>query len=111
MVNEAKAGYEDLFRHQEAEARGWLNDWQNGKERVARYQNEMLPTAQQRTEATLTTYRTGKGDLSSILAARRDEIEVRLKTLALALETARSWAHLNFLIPSTVTMNRPKDQP
>jgi hypothetical protein len=45
------------------------------------------------------------------LAARRDEIEVRLKTLALALETARSWAHLNFLIPSTVTMNRPKDQP
>jgi outer membrane protein TolC len=111
LVNEAKARYEDLFRHQEAEARGWLNDWQNGKERVARYQNEMLPTAQQRTEATLTTYRTGKGDLTSILAARRDEIEVRLKTLALALETARSWAHLNFLIPSTVTMNRPKDQP
>lgn len=111
LVNEAKARYEDLFRHQEAEVRGWLNDWQNGKERVARYQNDMIPTAQQRTDAALTTYRTGKGDLTSILAARRDEIEVRLQTLTLELETARSWAQLNFLIPSTVTMNHTQDQP
>ncbi|MES2412971.1 MAG: TolC family protein [Pseudomonadota bacterium] len=111
MVNEAKARYEDMLRSHEAEVRGWLNDWQTGKERVARYQNEMIPTARQRTDAALTTYRTGKGDLASILTARRDEIDVRMQALTLELETARLWAQLNFLTPSNVTMNHTGDQP
>ena len=111
MVNEAKARYEDMLLNHEAEVRGWLNDWQTGKERVARYQNEMIPTAHQRTDAALTTYRTGKGDLTSILAARRDEIDVRIQALTLEMETARLWAQLTFLTPSSVTMNHTGDQP
>ncbi|MES2509988.1 MAG: TolC family protein [Pseudomonadota bacterium] len=111
MVNEAKARYEDMLRNHEAEVRGWLNDWQTGKERVARYQNEMIPTAHQRTDAALTTWRTGKGDLASILTARRDEIDVRMQALTLELETARLWAQLNFLTPSNVPMNHTGDQP
>lgn len=111
MVNEAKARYEDMLRNHEAEVRGWLNDWQTGKERVARYQNEMIPTAHQRTDAALTTYRTGKGDLASALTARRDEIDVRMQALTLEMETARLWAQLTFLTPSSVTMNHPWDRP
>ena len=111
MVNEVKARYEDLFRNHEAEVRSWLNDWQTGKERVARYKDEMIPTAHRRSDAALTAYRTGKGDLAGTLAARRDEIDVRMQALTLELETARSWAVLNFLVPGAVSMNHTKDQP
>lgn len=111
LVDEAKARYEDMLRNHEAEVRGWLNDWQTGKERVARYQNELVPTARQRSEATLTAYRTGKGDLAGTLAARRDEIETRMQTLTLEMETARSWAQLNFLTPHNGTESHTKDQP
>lgn len=111
MVDEVKARYEDMLRSHEAEVRGWLNDWQTGKGRVARYREQMIPTARLRLEAALTAYRTGKSDLSSTLAARRDEIDVSLQALTLEMETARSWAQLNFLTPSTATMNHTKDQP
>ncbi|WP_332778345.1 TolC family protein [Polaromonas sp.] len=111
MVNEAKARYEDMLRSREAEVRGLLNDWQTGKDRVARYRDELVPTARQRAEAALTAYRTGKGDLAGALAARRDEIDAHLQALTLEMETARSWAQLNFLIPDHGTATPAKDQP
>lgn len=104
MVDEAKARYEDTLRSHEAEVRGWLNDWQTGKDRVARYRHELIPTARQRTEAALTSYRTGQSDLAGALAARRDEIETRVQALALEMETARAWAQLNFLVPAEHSM-------
>jgi outer membrane protein TolC len=74
-----------------------LNDWRSGKQRVARYADSLVPLAQQRTEAALSAYRGGKGDLASVLAARRDELELRIQALAAELETARAWASLNFI--------------
>ncbi|ABM39757.1 transposase, IS4 family (plasmid) [Polaromonas naphthalenivorans CJ2] len=38
----------------------------------------MLPIARQRSEATLTAYRTGKSDLAAALSARRDETAITL---------------------------------
>ena len=111
MVDEAKARYEDMLRKEEAEVRGWLSDWQTGKERVARYRDELIPTARQRSQASMTVYGTGKGDLASVLIARRDEIEARMQALALEMETARSWAQLNFLIPDHPISAPAKDQP
>lgn len=99
LVDEARARYEDMLRNHEAEVRSWLNDWQTGKDRVARYRNELIPTARQRTEAALTSYRTGKSDLAGALAARRDELDTHMQALTLEMETARSWAQLNFLVP------------
>ncbi len=104
MVDEARARYEDTLRNHEAEVRGWLNDWQTGKDRVTRYRQELIPTARQRTEAALTSYRTGKSDLAGALAARRDEIETRAQALTLELEAARAWAQLHFLIPAEHSM-------
>ena len=43
------------------------------------------------------SYRTGKGDLMSLLSTRRDEIDARMQLLSLELETARLWAQLNHL--------------
>lgn len=111
MVDEAKARYEDMLRSHEAEVRGWLNDWQTGKDRLSRYCNELIPTARQRTEAALTSYRTGKSDLASALSARRDEIDTRMQALTLEMETARSWAQLNFLVPEHSMPAQAKEQP
>ncbi|MGX5652086.1 TolC family protein [Hydrogenophaga borbori] len=112
MVEEAKARYEDTLRKHETEVLGWLNDWQTGKDRVARYRQELIPTARQRTEAALTSYRTGKDDLASALIARRDEIETRAQALTLEMDAARAWAQLNFLVPAQHSMPaRAKEQP
>ena len=99
LVDEAKARYEDLLRSHEAEVRVMLGDWQNGKERIARYASELVPVAQQRAEAALAAYRGGKADLASVLSARREAIDVRTQALTLEMETARQWTQLNFLSP------------
>ncbi|WP_096668669.1 TolC family protein [Polaromonas sp. AET17H-212] len=111
LVDEAKARYEEALRNHEAEVRGWLNDWQTGKDRLARYRNELIPTARQRTEAALTSYRTGKSDLAVALTARRDELDTRMQALTLEMDTARSWAQLNFLIPEHSMPAQAKEQP
>jgi outer membrane protein TolC len=98
-VDEARANDEDTLRGYEADVQGLLNDWQTGKERVLRYNSQMIPVAGQRLAAALTAYRSGKGDLASVLAARREEINTRIQALSLELETARFWAQLNYLKP------------
>ena len=103
MVNESQARYDDMLRSHEAELRVLQNDWQSGKERVARFGLQLVPLAHQRTEAALAVYRSGKGDLAAVLAARRDEIDVRLQAITAEMETARLWAQLNFLIPDRTT--------
>ncbi|MCY1165231.1 type I secretion outer membrane protein [compost metagenome] len=110
MVDEAKARYEDMLRKNEAEVSSLLNEWQTGKDRLVRYRDELIPTARQRSEATLTAYRTGKSDLAAGLLARRDEIDVRMQALTLEMETARSWAQINFLIPDYQISAPAKDQ-
>ena len=110
-VDEAKARYDDALRKTEAEVLSLLNEWQTGKDRLVRLRDELIPATRQRTEAALTGYRTGKGDLTSVLAARRDEIEVRLQALTLEMEIARAWAQLNFLIPDEPVTAPAKDQP
>lgn len=111
LVDEARARYEDRLRSHEAEVRGWLNDWQTGKERVDRYREELIPTARQRAQAALTAYRTGKADLAAALAARRDELDARMQALTIEMETARLWAQLDFLTPGTDSYNPTRGQP
>ena len=99
LTERAKAQQEELVRAHIAEIRAMLNAWENGHERIARYQRELVPLAQDRTQAALAAYRGAKGDLNSVLAARRNEIEVRTQTLQIEMDTARIWAQLNFLVP------------
>lgn len=101
LVNEAQARFDDMLRGHEAEVRSLLNDWRNGKERVARFNEQLIPTAQQRTQAAVTSYRSSKGDLAAALSARRDEIDVRMQALTVEQDTARLWAQLNYLVPDS----------
>lgn len=111
LVEEARAKYEEALRALDAQVRSLLNDWTNGKSRVARYKDELIPLAKQRSEASLTSYRTGKGDLASTLLARRDEVDTRVQALTVERETARAWAQLNFLIPDDNLNVQPERQP
>jgi outer membrane protein TolC len=107
IVEQAKAQREDALRAHTAEVRAMVNEWENGRERSARYERELVPLSKERTQAVLTAYRGGKAALMDVLGARRNEIEVRMQALQLEAETARLWAQLNFLFPDAVGAQHP----
>ena len=99
LTERAKAQQEDALRKHTVEVRSMLNEWENGLERIARFERELVPLARERTHAALAAYRGGKSDLNAVLAARKNEIDVGTQSLQLAMDTARIWAQLNFLVP------------
>ena len=111
LATEARARFDDMVSAHETEISSLINDWQSGKERVDRYTAQLLPVAAQRSQAALTTWRTGKSDLATVLAARRDELDMRIQALTVEMETARAWAQLNFLIPEETLAVQQKETP
>jgi len=99
LVEQTKAERDEMLREHVAETRSMIIAWQSGRERLARYTHEALPLAAERSQTVLAAYRGGKASLAEVLAARRGEIDVRLQSLEVELETARLWAQLNFLFP------------
>jgi outer membrane protein TolC len=87
------------MRQYVAEVRTMLNEWENGRERLVRYEREIVPLARNRTQAVVSAYRGGKGDLTAVVTARRNEIDVLAQSLQLEIDTARAWAQLRFLYP------------
>lgn len=102
MVDEAKALREEMLRAHVAEVQAMVAEWENGRERLGRYEGELTPLAMERTRAALAAYQGGKANLTDLLAARRNEIDVRIQAVQLEMDTARLWAQLNFLIPARV---------
>jgi outer membrane protein TolC len=116
MLDQARAEREDMLRAHIAEVRAMFVEWENDRERSARYVRELLPLAAERTEATLGAYRGAKASITDVLIARRSEVDLRLQALQLEMETARLWAQLNFLIPDDgrdthVSVNARSDRP
>ena len=99
MADQARAQRDDMLRAHVAEVRSMIQEWQNGLERTARYQNQLIPLARERTKAALGAYLGNKASLTDVLLARRNEIDTRMQALQLEMDTARSWAQLNFLFP------------
>ena len=99
LKEKAQAQRDEALRQHIAEVQTMLNEWGNGRERLSRYQRELLPLARDRTQAVVSAYRGGKGDLAAVIAARRNEIEVRAQSVQLEVDTARVWAQLRFLYP------------
>ncbi|MET3122318.1 outer membrane protein TolC [Oxalobacteraceae bacterium GrIS 2.11] len=110
VVEQATAERDELLRQHVAETRAMLTEWQNDRDRIHRFEAELLPLATERIQAMQAAYRGGKASLLEILAARRDEIDVRLQLLQLQNDTARLWAQLNFLTPaeSAAVMNKER---
>jgi outer membrane protein TolC len=97
MAEQAGAERDDALRAHVAETAAMLGDWKNGRERLARYRGELVPLAAERTGAALAAYRGGKSSLADVLAARRNELDVKLQALQLDADTAKLWAQLNFI--------------
>jgi outer membrane protein TolC len=106
MLDQARAEREDALRAHRAEVQATLVEWNNDRERSMRYAKELVPLAAERTEATLAAYRGAKASLTDVLLARRNEIDVRMQALQLEAETARAWAQLEFLVPTTTSSDR-----
>jgi outer membrane protein TolC len=98
-VEQARGERVEALRQHVAETRAMLNEWDSGRARMARFEAELIPLAAKRSEAVLADWRSGKASLAELLAARRNEIEVRIQALTLQADTARLWAQLNFLTP------------
>jgi outer membrane protein TolC len=98
---------DERLRAHTAEVRTMLDEWRSARTRLARYRRELVPLAADQSAAVLAAYRGGKSALAEVLAARRNELEVRLQTLQLEAVAATRWAQLNFLTPST----HPEAQP
>jgi outer membrane protein TolC len=98
-LDAARARLLDVHAAEEAALRVALNDWTSGRQRLQRLQQDLLPAARNRTQGALAAYAAGKSDLAAVLAARRDELDALLQMLSLEMETARSWAQLNFVVP------------
>ncbi len=98
-VEQIKAQRDDMLRAHVAEVRAMVREWEGDRERLVRYEAEIVPLANERTRALQTAFRGGKANLTDLLLARRGEIDLRLQALQLEMETARLWAQLNFLFP------------
>lgn len=99
MVEQAKAERDEMLRDHIATTRAQIQEWESDRERHVRYERELLPLANDRTQASLAAYRGGKATLAEVLLARRNELDVGLQALQLESDTARLWAQLNFLFP------------
>lgn len=100
MLDQVRAERDDMTRAHTAEVRAMIAEWQNDRERVTRYERELMPLTTERTQATLGAYRGAKATVGDVLLARRNEIDVRLQALQLEAEAARMWAQLEFLLPA-----------
>ncbi len=100
MADQMRAQRDEMLRAHIAEVRSMIAEWQNGRERLTRYERDLLPLARERTRAALAAYQGGKASIADLLLARRNETEVRMQAVQLEMDTARLWAQLNFLIPS-----------
>ena len=99
LAEQAQAQAEEARRIHEAEIRGIYADWQTAGVRIGRFEKLLLPLARERVAAALAAYRGGRGELPTVLEARRAETETRLGFVQAQLERARAWAKLNFLLP------------
>jgi outer membrane protein TolC len=100
-AEQARAQREEALRAHVGEVRAMLAEWQSDRSRLSRYRDELVPFSRERARAALAAYQGGRTSIAELLAARRNESEVRQQQVQLEMETARLWARLAFLIPHT----------
>ncbi|MOA65469.1 hypothetical protein D3C78_1918640 [compost metagenome] len=63
---------------------------------MSRSQETLIPLAKEKVGLSMASYRAGKGDLASVIAARRELIEARLKQIDVEEQRALTNARLYF---------------
>jgi outer membrane protein TolC len=96
-AEEARAVRADLQRRLAAEAAVFDADWRAARERLARFEAQILPAAANRVEATRLAYGSGRGSFAEVLLARRALLEAQLMRLEQRVAMARAHAQLAYL--------------
>jgi len=104
LIDQLQAQREEATREHGADVRTWLQQWQSNRDRLARYDDSLLPLSAERTRAALAGYRGSSAPLGLVLEARRMEIDTRLERVRLEMENAGLWAQLEYLIPAGSTI-------
>ena len=107
-LEQVQAEREEARRVHEAEIKRMLADWETARERLKRYGQELVPLSREAAAAALAAYRSGRGNLSAALDARRTAVETRFADVQTQAELARAWANLNFLVPETAPKKEVK---
>lgn len=107
LVEQLRSEREEATRDVVVETLALVQRRDGYRERVRRYDGALVPLAMERTRASLAAYRGGSGPLVSVLQAREAEIATRLERLRLALEEARLWAQINFILPVAPAAGQP----
>lgn len=97
QLEKLDAEREDARRAYASMVRSELVDWETWNRRVERYDQVLLPLAEERVKAALAAYRGGRSELGGVLMARKAEAEARLARHDALLERGRAWVTLNFL--------------
>ena len=92
---------EDDYRQHAAEARLNLGDWSRLGERLARFDDTILPESQSRIEAARLAWASGSGTLSAVLDARRAALDAQLRRLDLEADRAKHALNLRYLGATT----------
>lgn len=99
VIDQLQAQREETAREHMADIRTWLQQWRSNRDRLARYDNSLIPLAAERTRAATAAYRGGAAPLTTVLEAHRMEIDIRLERVRLEMENAGVWAQLEYVVP------------
>lgn len=95
-LNQLEAEREALSREYTQQLEDELADYERLNRAVHRTEDSLLPLAKEKVELSMASYRAGKGDLISVVAARRELIEARLKQIDVEEQRALTRARLYF---------------
>jgi outer membrane protein TolC len=87
---------QDWLKQHRADIALNLADWNRLQQRFARYDETILPAAQQRLDAALAAYGAGRGMLLAVIEARRSLLEIRMQRLELEYDAARHETQLQY---------------
>jgi outer membrane protein, heavy metal efflux system len=97
-LGRAESLKEDWLRQHRADIALNVDDWQRLQQRFRRYDETILPQAQQRLEAALAGYGAGGGTLTAVLDARRSLLEIRMQRLELQFDAAQHQVQLQYFV-------------
>ncbi|MGF6127780.1 cobalt-zinc-cadmium efflux system outer membrane protein [Pseudomonas frederiksbergensis] len=95
-LSQLEAEREALSREHTQQLENELADYERLNRAVRRNQESLLPLAKEKIELSMASYRSGKGDLNAVVAARRELIEARLKQIDVEEQRALTSARLYF---------------
>lgn len=96
QLERIEAEREAARREHVAQLRAAFAIWRIARDRVNRYEGELLPLAEDRAEAAIAAYRGGRGELATSLTALSDLIEQRLAATERLAELGQAWASLRY---------------